>query len=286
MVIREILGTHRIEIETGGFVRFDVQLTNSPHKHDYYEICLALEGRGEYWHGGKQAVPIRPGTVFLAEPGVAHEIASFATKDLHLYFVTMSLHRLDSPLVRDLNPVLESFDDAHMIASEGHENLAHYLPLIHEPEPRRAFMAAESLRLFTIEMLNALCVRPAHTISDDSDDELAKAIAIIDRHGDRSLTVEEVAEELGVSSRTLRRRFAKSGTSAAEEINHRRMRKAAHRLLMGFTVQEVADFVGINSAAQLTRSFKRAFGVSPKQFQSSYMPGTLARRTRPERGSP
>lgn len=281
MVVREILGAHRVEIETGGFVRFDVQLTNSPHKHDYFEICLALDGTGEYWHGGK-SFQIRPGTIFLAEPGVVHEIASFKTKDLYLYFVTMTLSRLDGPLRSDLDPVLKSFDAGRNVVAHDHPTLAHYVPLVDGAEGPRALAGRAALKLFAMEMIHALCLRPVGSGEPGIDDDMASALEFIDRHGDRSITVEQVAGEIGISSRTLRRRFAASGTSVVEEINHRRMRRAAHRLLMGFSVQEVADFVGINSAAQFTRSFQRAFGVGPKRFQTTYIPGSLAHRTRPE----
>lgn len=281
MVVKEILGAHRIEIETGGFVRFDVQLTNSPHKHDYYELCLALEGSGEYWHGGR-SFQIRPGTIFLAEPGVVHEIASFKTKDLSLYFVTMTLNRLEGPLGRETNPILGSFESGHQIISPDHQILASYVPLIDYAAAWRQESAEVALRQFALEMIHALCPKPTSSIAQTRQDDLAMALTLIEENTDQRLTVESLAKELGVSSRTLRRRFESTGTTIADEINHRRMRRAAHRLLMGFNVQEVADFVGINSAAQFTRSFTRAFGIGPKKFQTSYLPGALAHRTRPE----
>lgn len=280
MVVKEILGAHRIEIETGGFVSFDKQLTNSPHKHDYYEICLALSGSGEYWHGGK-AFQIRPGAIFLAEPGIVHEIASFKTKDLRLYFVTMTLRRIEGPLGRETNSILGSFESGHQIVSFDHQTLANYVPLIDNAATWRKCSAEVALRQFALEMINALCPQSNPTAGQVREDDLTMALALIEQNSDQRLTVEDIAKELGISSRTLRRRFESTGTTIVDEINHRRMRRAAHRLLMGFTVQEVADFVGINSAAQFTRSFTRAFGVGPKKFQMSYIPGSLAKRTRP-----
>lgn len=281
MVVKEILGAHRIEIETGGFVSFDTQLTNSPHKHDYYEICLALLGSGEYWHGGK-SFQIRPGTIFLAEPGVVHEIASFKTKDLRLYFVTMTLSRLDGPLGREADPILGSFESSHQIASTDHQTLANYVPLIDNAAAWRQCSAEVALRQFALEMIHALCPKSDSSAGQVREDDLTLALTLIEQNSDQRLTVEGIAKELGISSRTLRRRFESTGTTIVDEINHRRMRRAAHRLLMGFTVQEVADFVGINSAAQFTRSFTRVFGIGPKKFQTSYLPGALAHRTRPE----
>ena len=79
----------------------------------------------------------------------------------------------------------------------------------------------------------------------------------------------------------LRRRFQEwFGASIVEEINHRRMRRAAHRLLMGFSAGEVAEFSGIADPAQFSRSFKKTMGKSPKEFQKTYRPGALSKQTR------
>ncbi len=281
MVVREILGANRIEIETGGYVRFDVQLTNSAHKHDYFEICLVLGGSGNYHHGGR-TFELSAGTVFLAEPGVVHEITSFTTRDLHLYFVTLTLHSLDAPSAGQPDEIVNSFLSARQVTSRGHERLALYLPLLAEGSQGAEFASKQVLKLMTLEMLNSLCEQPISGEERREEDEIARAFEFIDRNLDRRLPVNEIAGHLGLSERSLRRRFReKMGSTIVEEINHRRMRRAAHRLLMGFGVQEVADFIGVADPAQFTRSFTRAFGVSPKQFQGSYIPGSLAKKTRP-----
>lgn len=280
MVYQGILGSHRIDIETGGFVSFDAQPTNSPHRHDYFEVCLALSGTGRYVHGGR-SFRLQRGSVFLAEPGVVHEISSFETCDLRLYFLVLSLQRLDAPGIAPPHPILQRFDHGRATLSEGHEQLEAYVRLVEGSDPGDADLRREVLRLFALELIDVLAEPIPLSETVGVHDELAAATAAIDRWSDTGASVETIAREVGVSSRTLRRRFAKSGLRPSDEINHRRMRKAAHRLLMGFTVQEAAEHVGISSPAQFTRAFKRAFGLAPKKFQLTYMPGNLARTTRP-----
>ncbi len=278
MVTHQVYGAHRLAIETGGFVKFDVQLTNSPHRHDYFEVCLALEGRGEYHHAGRK-FEITPGTVFLAEPGVVHEITSFVTRDLHLYFITLTLQSLHQKPVGIEDGIVDSFQSARNIVSYGNSPLSDFTPLLNG---HSQFAAKSALAIFTLELLNCLCVSRSQDGLSEPTDEISQAIAYIDRHLTQKIRVENIADAIGVSDRTLRRRFReRSGSTIAEEINHRRMRLGAHRLLMGFGVNEVAEFVGIGDAGQFSRSFRRAFGMSPKQFQTSYRPGTLAHKTRP-----
>lgn len=280
MVYQGILGSHRLDIETGGHVAFDVQPTNSPHRHDYFEICLGLSGSGRYVHGGR-TFRVERGTVFLAEPGVLHEISSFETRDLRLFFLILSVQRLEAPGIPAPHPILQRFDRDRWVVAKGHERLEAYVRLVESPEAPNAELGREALKLFALELLHALSEPMPPPEPEGVRDEVAAALSIIDRRSAEGASVEGVARELGVSSRTLRRRFAMSGVRPVDEINHRRMRAAAHRLLMGFSVQEAAEHVGIASAAQFTRAFKRAFGVAPKRFQLTYMPGNLAKTTRP-----
>lgn len=281
METTSVLGANRIEIETGGYVWFDVQLTNSPHKHDYYEICLVLSGAGVYHHGGK-SYPLKKNDVFVADPGVTHEITSYETKDLHLYFVTLTLTRLNEATEGPADQLIQGFQKEHAIVKQAPETIENYVDLIEKQRQGfRAYAAREALKLFALEMLAVLA--PTETKEEQTQpDEILQAIDYIGRHIQRRITVDEIAREIGVSSRTLRRKFKEqSQTTVAQEINHRRMRWAAHQLLMGFSVAEVSEIVGITDPAQFTRAFTRAHGMTPKKFQTSYMPGHLAFKTRP-----
>lgn len=281
MVTQQIYGAYRMDVEVGGYVHFDVQLTNSPHRHDYFEICLVLGGSGVYYHGG-QTFEVDQGTLFLAEPGVVHEITSFDSRDLQLFFVSMTLSSLGNEPREFEDQIIHAFQTHRTIISGGHGSLQNYLPLLDAASGHPSFAGKNALAMFALEMMNSLCAEPIEALSKDEGDDIARALAFIGKNMATKFTVEDIATEVGVSERTLRRRFKeRSGTTISEEMNHRKMRYAAHRLLMGFGVAEVAEYVGISHSGQFTRAFKRAFGMGPKQFQSSYMPGTLAHKTRP-----
>lgn len=276
-----IVGAYRLDVETGGFVSFDLQLTNSPHKHDYFEICLVTGGKGLYIHGGVE-FPLAKGTVFLAEPGVVHEITSFETKDLRLFFITLTFKKVTDRVATQEALILESFEKRRVAAALGHDSLSHYLPLVSGGDHIANFSAKTNLHLFALELMNTLAADPVLNQEEQPSDEVARAIAFIDSRLGQRVTVEEVADALGVSARTLRRKFNEAHkTTLVDEINHRRMRQAAHRLLMGFGVTEAANHLGIVDPAQFSRAFKRAFGQSPKEFQQTYRPGALGRQTRP-----
>lgn len=284
MVLQESLGCTELLVETGGYCRFDLQPTNSRHKHTYFEACLVLSGTGAYWHGGREFA-LEAGDAFLAQPDVLHEISSYDTRDLELYFLILQ--------ASDLGGVAHSVEDrtlrrflAHpRLHASGLSRLKPYLPLLESALPGVGEAAsAAALRYFTLSLLEAL-TEPLNTVHTPQThpEALARALRFMDANLHRNVDVEEIAACSGVSSRTLRRKFlAHVGCGIAEEFNHRRMRRAAHLLLMGFSVAESAEQVGISEAPQFTRAFQRAFQLSPKRFQSTYQVGRIARQTLPE----
>ncbi len=279
MILHETLGRHRLEVETHGTVRFDAQPTNGRHRHDFVEICLVLSGTGRFLHGEGE-YPLRTGDVFVADPGVVHEISSHATRDLELWFLTLTIHSLDGHTAGVEDAVDERYRQGHRTHAPGQSALARYLPLVDEGakglERAAASMAA---RYLALGMLQALAGVPSVDNAIETVDPVDLALAFVDTHLERTLGVDEVAAAVGLSPRALRRRFAaRMGIGVAEEINHRRMRRAAHLLLMGFSAAEAGRRVGIDAPAGFTRAFRRALGTSPKAYQAEYRPG---RTTRP-----
>lgn len=279
MTFLETLGRHRLEVNTRGAVRFDVEPTNSRHRHDFTEICLVLQGTGRYVHGDGE-YPLRPGDVFTADPGVVHEISSHATRDLEIWFLTLGIQTLEGHVATVEDAVVERYQAAHRTHAPGHGALSRYLPLIDEKATGLERAAAgAATRYLALSMLQALAGAPTTAASPKAADPVELALAYIDARNDRPLGVEEVAAAAGLSPRALRRRFVSQlGVGLAEEINHRRMRRAAHLLLMGFSVAETGRQVGIDAPAQFTRAFRRALGTTPKAFQADYVSG---RTTRP-----
>ena len=282
MKICDTLGRYRLEVETHGTVRFDMQPSNGLHRHDFTEICLVLKGSGRYVHGGGE-YRLRSGDVFVAEPGTAHEISSHGSRDLELWFLTLGVQELDTGALTQEDAVVERYLHRHRTHVEGQEALRRYLPLIEErAQGLERLAAGMATRYVALGMLQALSEAPPTPRENPAIDHVDLALAYIEARLDQPLSVDEVAAAVGLSSRALRRRFqARLRVGIAEEMNHRRMRRAAHLLLMGFGAAEAGRQVGIDAPAQFTRAFRRAMGVGPKSFQASYVSGSLGRTTRP-----
>lgn len=283
MIIRDVVGRFRLEVQTHDNVRFDVQPTNGLHRHNFTEICLVLSGKGKFRHGSAM-YSLRPGDLFAADPGILHEISSHETRDLELWFLALTTQDLHEGAMTDADRVVEKYTRRHSILVSNQGRLENYLPLLQdEGDEISQAMARMSARYLALEMMQALagCETAALKSEVKSSDPVDLALAYIDSRLDRPLGVEEIASAVGLSSRALRRHFVRRlGVGIIEETNHRRMRTAANFLLMGFAVGEVAQMVGISDPAQFTRAFRRSLGVAPKAFQANYTPGRFTRMTR------
>lgn len=82
-------------------------------------------------------------------------------------------------------------------------------------------------------------------------------------------SIEEVARELHVSSRTLKRKLTEHGTSFTQIVDGHLRRQAL--LLVEdprVTIDEIADRLGYSDAANFTRAFKRWTGRAPGAFRA------------------
>lgn len=90
--------------------------------------------------------------------------------------------------------------------------------------------------------------------------------AAIDR--DRFRTITEVAKQLGMSTRTLKRKLATQQLTFSELIDNERLTRAVDLLRApDRTLDEIADKLGYSSVANLTRAFRRWTHLTPTQYR-------------------
>jgi AraC-like DNA-binding protein len=106
------------------------------------------------------------------------------------------------------------------------------------------------------------------------DGVAAQAMALIWTRGHRTISVDEIAESIGVTRRTLERRFQKHvGHSVVEELIRSRLNRAK-RLLQEteMAVKVVAQLSGFPSEERMRVAFVRREGVSPLRFRQRSPP--------------
>ena len=92
--------------------------------------------------------------------------------------------------------------------------------------------------------------------------------AILARLGDEQLSVESLAEEIGLSrSQLFRKISALTGVSVNELIRTFRLQKAAQLLEQNWApVTQVAYEVGYSNLSYFSKAFKEKYGVPPSEY--------------------
>ena len=98
---------------------------------------------------------------------------------------------------------------------------------------------------------------------------VGRAMDEIDMHISETLSVEELARELGISLTHLNRLFkAACGTTVGDYIRKRRMELALHLLAhTTMPIKEIATSVGIPNSQHFNKAVRRKFGVCPKSLR-------------------
>ena len=284
MSVNQSAGAWRLQGQACGPCVFDASApTNHPHLHACYELCLAFTGSGRFSHGGEE-YDVARGDVFVADPGVLHEISSFETLDLDLVFFQFELlgarGGTGSP-----DEGLGVFRRDHRVVATGQDHLLQLLAAInaHMTHSTRTFWLRHMIMQLLVECMEALCGRPL-VASDHPDDDadagveqtLDQAIRYIRAHARERVRLDDVARACNVSKRNLQLLFRRGAdTTVIGYVNTERMRVAANDLLMGYRVNEVAERVGIPSPEQFSRLFKKHHGVAPKRYQMTHAPARM-----------
>ncbi|MBV6693812.1 transcriptional regulator FeaR [Serratia quinivorans] len=129
-------------------------------------------------------------------------------------------------------------------------------------------------------ILNAVAtlLRPAlvdRVVGEDSPPRsFSRTLAFIDTHiQSPQLRPEWIADELGVSVRSLYRMFARQGLVVAQYIKHRRLDLCAQALRSAPERQKLATIGydwGFADHSHFSTAFKSRFGVSPSEYRKQY----------------
>ena len=107
-----------------------------------------------------------------------------------------------------------------------------------------------------------------------AEDKFGRMLSWIEQKLDRPLTVADLAREMGMSERTLHRRFRLAvGTTPAAYLIQARIRHAADQLVRHHgeqrRISEVAQACGFEDSNYFSRCFRKVMGRTPREYQKS-----------------
>ena len=112
-------------------------------------------------------------------------------------------------------------------------------------------------------------------IRGDAAGGLARVLEWAQSHLGKALRVEDLARKAAMSPRTFARRFRQeTGTTPHQWLMHQRLLEVQRRLeKTNATMDQIAEAVGLETAATLRRHFRRAIGTAPSAYRRQFSTG-------------
>ena len=100
--------------------------------------------------------------------------------------------------------------------------------------------------------------------------DIARTIDYLSTHMNEQVTIDDMADHVGMSRAVFHRRFKEATTMSPKQfVKSMRLNNAAMKIAEGKTVSEAAWDVGYQSSSQFSREFKRMYGQSPRQWSNA-----------------
>lgn len=257
-----------VAIQTVRKIRFPANYRYENHAHPEVEIdyinsgCCIMEA-------GEEIVTLRPGDCIIMNPCAKHlymvDVAKSCSITQLIYSVSLpasycgalACFRYDNPyhVISDCEEVCGLIDNIRNCHNRGRKH-----------EYARTQLDFSMLQLFVMisEYLEEERLR--------TDNRRGKLSDVLDRINNRlqdDIHLEDLAGELGVSSRYIRKIFAEQmGMSCSGYITMMRMEKAKRILRQSEKeITQVAALSGFNSPQYFCRVFKEHAGMTPQEYR-------------------
>jgi len=240
---------------------------------DALMISLLLEGQGEIKQGNN-SVELAPGDIFVRSLNEPWE--QTCREDMDLLNIRVPLALCLPEILDPFRIVGEKFSIANpdvQMVSDIFKSVYHAL-LENSDEQRGSILSNFVVNGLKLLYLTTETAKTERLISPSMILKRKASQLIMQNLGDSDLSIKQVADELAVSVRQLQRAFAQSGGSPKKFMVNQRLDRAAQILRStsssDVSILNIAYDVGYNDISAFSRSFSVKFGLSPRDYRSSF----------------
>ncbi len=267
------LGTGTVEVLQWAYDRNLAD--NRPHRHTFFEACqVGAHGQGKFIVQG-QAHVIEPGDVFVARPGVMHQIVNTGKPDMELRWVSFQWTP-PGHSNGEADALLRAFAESPIVAARSLAVAALWVALETAAGEPPGLAGEEQRKLLATALLLGIAQAgaerrdvPEEAASEPGDLSARLAVRFIHDNLSRPLPLPEIAAQVHLSPRQLSRVFTKfTGKAPARYITHARMDRARGLILRSaLPLKEIAASVGYPDIHHFTRVFTAHFGSPPGEVR-------------------
>ncbi|MBQ8415993.1 MAG: AraC family transcriptional regulator [Clostridia bacterium] len=229
----------------------------------YYLIHYVISGKGVFYCGTQKHV-LHPGQIFVIFPGTVVKYVADAKEPWHYAWVAFDGDEGKEVLacagITPLSPVMELLGGAEVLSC------IRKMPRDCNADLRLGLEFTGRTYTFLSLLLQN---ERRETVSESS--YLAGAVKYVKAYYHKELTVEELADHVGISRKYLFAIFKRGlGVSPKEYLTAYRMERAKELLSdPTISVGSVAYSVGYRDPLNFSKIFKQRTGVSPKEYRAA-----------------
>lgn len=247
-----------------------INWTMDTHSHSFYELHLPLDGTCSIIMQNYQEIALSPGQHLLIHPNTNHKFTDFSD-DFFRLSIAFDIQHQDKLLN----------DGDKYITNQSTEKTLHLLKEMLS-EYNRHQIGYKNVVKFHIQTImidflrsypSILCIEEKK--NDANRNVMNEALSFIKNNVSSSITTEDVAKNVCLSSRQLNRIFTQNINMTISEFirNERILRVKEHLKKTNLSLQEIASLTGFNDEYVLCKTFKKATGITPGKYRLNLKKG-------------
>jgi AraC-like DNA-binding protein len=239
-----------------------------PDRHEkkvYTQFCsnFVLRGRGRYTDANGRTYELAPGTLFHRFPGVVHSTWYDPESDYAEFFIVID--PATSVQVQKLGLLAT---EPVMNVGEDQVVLEEYKHLLGRMRVTESQIPPSVILLETMNFLSSLYDRARRNRTLGFWEKIVEdAKLMLERNLDDRVSVEAIADKLGVSYTAFRKQFKRSVGLSPGDYRIRRRLESGQHMLLNSSVKQVALALGYCDPFAFSAQFKSYVGLSPSEFR-------------------
>jgi AraC-like DNA-binding protein len=243
---------------------------------DYFLVSIQTKGVGVVRQDGRDAV-LAPGDFALYNSSRQYEL--LFEQDFEQIVLKLSGDSLRNA-VRDTHALTASKVSGDSGAGHLLINMLKTLrDDISSLQPESALAVSDGIKSILVAGLQTLPNAKRASVSNLAGFHMGRIKSLIESNlNDADLSVASIAQQLGLSSGHVHRLFKDEATSLSHYIWNKRLEACSRDLIdprqAGSSVGEIAYRRGFSDAAHFSRTFRKRFGCSPRDWRCANRPST------------
>lgn len=246
------------------------------HYHDAYEIYLQLAGK-RYFFFDNICYILERGDMLILKPFDIHYAESRESEYYERYVLNFQSDVLNSVLSKEEAYILleEKLNQCVVHLSEEQTGeLFEYYSRADEYTKQTGFLSG---KLQSSAVLQLVVKALSYTDNNFAlkgekvSSQIIDALRYMNKHYKEIISLDDISEAAHMSKYYLCRKFRDvTGATVLEYLDNVRLTRV-HNLLVNetMTLDEIAEETGFSSAVNLSRVFKKVYGVSPREFRKN-----------------